>query len=219
MIIPMQIRGARAMLNLTQAQLAVRAGLSPTALNAIERETSDPKSSTMRNIQGALEALGAHFHEDQGLFSISAPESPRAIKDAGQTAKRLDDEKDSVGIPDAIGINQETTVVSEPAAVSAPDAAHEMVPESVPADDGAKAKKKPDRAPETRAKAQITYVSGDERPAKTWGVLRPLAKKALTAHPGWKAIQQAEGLKIALLSRRDEIEPLCRKLGIDIDKL
>jgi DNA-binding XRE family transcriptional regulator len=61
MITPAQIRGARAMLNMTQARLAELAGISTTALNSIERGTSDPKSSTIRAIQAALEAAGVNF--------------------------------------------------------------------------------------------------------------------------------------------------------------
>jgi predicted transcriptional regulator len=56
-----QIRGARAMLDITQADLARRAGMSKTALHAIERGKSDPKASTLRAIQRALEAAGAEF--------------------------------------------------------------------------------------------------------------------------------------------------------------
>ncbi len=64
MITPEQIRGARAMLSLTQAELALRAGISTTGLNNIERGTSDPKASTLRAIQAALEAAGVQFHTD-----------------------------------------------------------------------------------------------------------------------------------------------------------
>ncbi len=55
MITPSQIRGARAMLNLTQAELAAKAGISTTGLNNIERGASDPKASTLAAIQRALE--------------------------------------------------------------------------------------------------------------------------------------------------------------------
>src|SRR3954447_21705769 len=61
MITPTQIRGARAMLDLTQKELAERAGLSATALVNIETGTSDPKASTLASIQEALEAAGAEF--------------------------------------------------------------------------------------------------------------------------------------------------------------
>ena len=58
MITPQQIRGARALVGLTQAALAKRAGLSTTGLNNIERGVADPKASTLRAIQSALEAAG-----------------------------------------------------------------------------------------------------------------------------------------------------------------
>jgi DNA-binding XRE family transcriptional regulator len=61
MITPEQIRGARAMLNMTQARLAELAGISATALNSIERGASDPKSSTLRAIQSSLETAGIEF--------------------------------------------------------------------------------------------------------------------------------------------------------------
>jgi transcriptional regulator with XRE-family HTH domain len=61
MIIPAQIRGARAMLGLTQKELAERARLSATALVNIETGASDPKASTIVAIQEALEADGAEF--------------------------------------------------------------------------------------------------------------------------------------------------------------
>lgn len=55
------------MLGMTQAELANRAGLSATALLAIEKGISDPKASTLRAIQRALEAAGVGFiDEDAG---------------------------------------------------------------------------------------------------------------------------------------------------------
>ena len=61
MLTPEQIRGARAMLGLTQAELASRAGISKTGLNNIEGGQSDPKASTLRAIQRVLEEAGAEF--------------------------------------------------------------------------------------------------------------------------------------------------------------
>ncbi|WOS62177.1 helix-turn-helix transcriptional regulator [Sinorhizobium fredii] len=61
MITAEQIRGARAMLGMTQADLAKLAGISTTGLNNIERGTADPKASTLRAIEEALEAAGAIF--------------------------------------------------------------------------------------------------------------------------------------------------------------
>ncbi|MFE0233623.1 multiprotein-bridging factor 1 family protein [Brucella anthropi] len=61
MITPEQIRGARAMLGMTQADLAKSAGLSTTGLNNIERGSADPKASTLAAIQAALEQQGIVF--------------------------------------------------------------------------------------------------------------------------------------------------------------
>ena len=66
MIIPAQIKAARALLGVTQAQLAEMAGISKTALVNIEAGSSDPKSSTLDRIQTALENLGAVFIPKNG---------------------------------------------------------------------------------------------------------------------------------------------------------
>jgi predicted transcriptional regulator len=67
MITPQQIRSARALVGLTQAALAKRAGLSTTGLNNIERGVADPKASTLRAIQSALEAAGVKFTDGGGV--------------------------------------------------------------------------------------------------------------------------------------------------------
>ncbi|WP_091880474.1 helix-turn-helix transcriptional regulator [Phyllobacterium sp. OV277] len=61
MITPEQIHGARAMVGLTQAELAKLAGLSTTGLNNIERGVTDPKASTLRSIQSVLEEKSIVF--------------------------------------------------------------------------------------------------------------------------------------------------------------
>jgi len=62
MITMEQIRGARAMLGLTQQELAKKAEISMGTLNNIERGVqTDPKISTMRAIQEALERAGIDF--------------------------------------------------------------------------------------------------------------------------------------------------------------
>ena len=61
MISPMQIRAARALINISRAELAVAADISSTALANIERKESDPRSSTLQRIQAALEARGVMF--------------------------------------------------------------------------------------------------------------------------------------------------------------
>jgi predicted transcriptional regulator len=62
--LPLQIRAARAMIGLTQAELARAAGLSTTGLNNIEAGRADAKGSTLRAIQAALEAHGVEFTND-----------------------------------------------------------------------------------------------------------------------------------------------------------
>ena len=66
MISPSQIRGARAMLGLKQADLAEMAGISKTGLINIESGASDPKSSTLKAIQHALETAGVIFVAENG---------------------------------------------------------------------------------------------------------------------------------------------------------
>lgn len=67
MITYQQIRAARAMAGLTQAELARLAGISTTGMNNIERGQADAKGSTLRAIQSALEANGVEFiYEDGG---------------------------------------------------------------------------------------------------------------------------------------------------------
>jgi transcriptional regulator with XRE-family HTH domain len=49
------------MLGINQAELARRAGISTTGLNNIERGDSDPKASTLKAVQDALDSLGIDF--------------------------------------------------------------------------------------------------------------------------------------------------------------
>ncbi len=66
MINKQQIRGARAMLGLTQAKLAKMAGMSTTALTNIENGQSDPKLSSLEAIRRALEDAGAILIPENG---------------------------------------------------------------------------------------------------------------------------------------------------------
>jgi predicted transcriptional regulator len=66
MITAEQIRGARAMLGMTQAELAKLAGISTTGLNNIERGIADPKASTLRALKTALEEAGVIFVAENG---------------------------------------------------------------------------------------------------------------------------------------------------------
>jgi DNA-binding XRE family transcriptional regulator len=63
MITPAQIRAARAMLSWKQTDLAARAGVSEMSVKNIEREATDPRASTLRAIQSALEEGGIQFIE------------------------------------------------------------------------------------------------------------------------------------------------------------
>jgi predicted transcriptional regulator len=54
------------MLGLTQTDLAAKAGISKTALIAIETAASDPKASTLSAIQKALETAGVEFIAENG---------------------------------------------------------------------------------------------------------------------------------------------------------
>lgn len=65
MITPGQIKAARAMLNLSQRQLAKKALVSLATLNNIERGAqTDPKLSTIMAIERALSAKGIVFTND-----------------------------------------------------------------------------------------------------------------------------------------------------------
>jgi DNA-binding XRE family transcriptional regulator len=66
MITPGQIRGARAMLNMKQADLAKAADISAAALNSIERGKAIPRTSTWVSIRRALEEAGVEFIPENG---------------------------------------------------------------------------------------------------------------------------------------------------------
>ncbi|MDR3448619.1 MAG: helix-turn-helix transcriptional regulator [Alphaproteobacteria bacterium] len=85
MIIVEQIRGARAMLGLKQGDLAKKAGISVSTLNNIERGVqTDPKVSTLRAIQHALEQDGIEFSQSDaggkvGVFLRPVDTSRRVV--------------------------------------------------------------------------------------------------------------------------------------------
>jgi transcriptional regulator with XRE-family HTH domain len=64
MITPAQIRAARAMAGLSQADLAERSGMSKTGLANIESGRTDPKVSTITAIERALVDAGIEFSND-----------------------------------------------------------------------------------------------------------------------------------------------------------
>ena len=63
MITPAQIRAARALLGWKQADVAAHSGVSLMSIKNIERGATDPRSSTLRAIQSALESGGVIFLE------------------------------------------------------------------------------------------------------------------------------------------------------------
>jgi transcriptional regulator with XRE-family HTH domain len=69
MIISAQIRAARGLLKWTQTTLAHQASLSVVTLNMIENDSVDPRASTLRAIEQALEKAGVEFigTEDEGV--------------------------------------------------------------------------------------------------------------------------------------------------------
>lgn len=61
MITPAQIRAARALVRWTQIDLATASGVGEAAIKNIERESADPRSSTLTSIQAAFEKAGVVF--------------------------------------------------------------------------------------------------------------------------------------------------------------
>ena len=61
MIIPSQIRAARALIGWTQAKLASASGVSEVSIKGIERGTTDPRSKTLAAIIAALGDQGVEF--------------------------------------------------------------------------------------------------------------------------------------------------------------
>src|SRR3984957_16195964 len=64
MLTPALIRGARAMLQMSQVELAEKAGISKTGLANLEIGKADSRGSTLAAIQRALEDAGAEFITD-----------------------------------------------------------------------------------------------------------------------------------------------------------
>ncbi len=58
---PSQIRAARALLGWKQTDLAKAAAISEMSIKNIERGATDPRASTLRAIQSALEVAGVIF--------------------------------------------------------------------------------------------------------------------------------------------------------------
>ena len=61
MLTPRLCRTARTLVDLSQAELAARAGVNPRTLMDFEREARSPVPSTLKAIRLALEEMGVEF--------------------------------------------------------------------------------------------------------------------------------------------------------------
>jgi transcriptional regulator with XRE-family HTH domain len=77
-----QIRMVRAALRLSQADVAVRSGLSLTGYNDVEAERSSPRAATLGRIQEVLEREGARFTSDGSVRIV--PKGEQFIVPSGQ---------------------------------------------------------------------------------------------------------------------------------------
>jgi predicted transcriptional regulator len=99
MITPEQIRGARAMLGITQAELAERAGVSTTGLNNIERGEADPKASTLKAVKSALEAAGVLFVEENGEGpGVRLKKKPLAVAEITEKIEALNEKISAITV-------------------------------------------------------------------------------------------------------------------------
>lgn len=93
MIVVAQIRAARALLNMKQRELAQKANISIATLNNIERGAQlDPKVSTMKAIQVALEKEGIEFFSD-AFGSVGVSVKPIKFAQGQATILIIDDSK------------------------------------------------------------------------------------------------------------------------------
>lgn len=79
MIIVAQIKAGRAMVGLSQQELAQKAGISVATLNNIERGAqTDPKLSTLNAIRRALEGCGVEFTDEMmGGVGVRLKSTPK----------------------------------------------------------------------------------------------------------------------------------------------
>lgn len=61
MLTPAHVRSARALLSLTQEELAKAAGVSPTTVRGFETEKTTPTDDTLSRLRLALEKMGVRF--------------------------------------------------------------------------------------------------------------------------------------------------------------
>ena len=67
MITPMQMRAARAMLDLSQGEVAAYLGIAANTLSNIEAGKSDVPASRLKDIQDYYEGHGLDFTQDEGV--------------------------------------------------------------------------------------------------------------------------------------------------------
>lgn len=60
-IVPAQIRAARALIGWKQTELAAASGVSEISIKNIERGATDPRASTLAALQAAFEKAGVVF--------------------------------------------------------------------------------------------------------------------------------------------------------------
>jgi transcriptional regulator with XRE-family HTH domain len=77
---PAQIRAARSLLGWRQIDLAKASGVSETSIKNIERQTADPRRSTLLALQAALEQAGIIFLDN----SQPSPGGGEGVRMRGQ---------------------------------------------------------------------------------------------------------------------------------------
>ncbi len=86
------------MLGITQADLAVRAGISTTGLNNIETNSADSKASTLKAIRAALEKAGIEFpNGDQP--GVRLKKTAKGVEEISHEIDALEDKISSMPTP------------------------------------------------------------------------------------------------------------------------
>lgn len=67
-----QIRAARAMLGLSQGDLCEAAGISRATLIDLEKETGDPRRSSLEAVEAAFRSKGITFTDDGKTVGVLA---------------------------------------------------------------------------------------------------------------------------------------------------
>ncbi len=86
-----QIKAARGLINITQADLAAKVGLSKHSMNNIERFQSNPREKTMRSIQRTLEQMGVVFTDGTGVKMVQDVFSVTTFEGSESFFKLLND--------------------------------------------------------------------------------------------------------------------------------